>query len=83
MQLPPDPVALATPRCALPSTTVASPVSTDLLAALRAGSLTADALVATYCRRLYGRSGNFSEVAERTSLDRRTVKKHVQRLTEP
>ena len=46
------------------------------------GRVTADELVARYCQALYARSGNFSEVAARTGLDRRTVKKHVQRSTE-
>jgi DNA-binding NtrC family response regulator len=53
----------------------------DLVDALRRGALSADNLVAGYCRLLYARSGNFSEVAARTGLDRRTVKKHVQRMT--
>ena len=53
-----------------------------LTQAIEDGGVTADELVARYCQALYARSGNFSEVAARTGLDRRTVKKHVQRSTE-
>ncbi len=54
-----------------------------LLAAVAAGSLDAQGLVAGYCQVLYKRCGTYEEVARRTNLDRRTVKKHIeQRLTE-
>jgi DNA-binding NtrC family response regulator len=42
------------------------------------GLLTAHELVASYCALLYDRFGTYEEVARRTGLDRRTVKKHVQ-----
>ena len=42
-----------------------------------AGELPAGALVATYCRLLYKKLGTYEDVARRTGLDRRTVKKHV------
>ena len=42
-----------------------------------AGELGAGALVAMYCRLLYKRCGTYEEVARRTGLDRRTVKKHI------
>ena len=40
-------------------------------------SLTAKELVAKYCSDLYATYGNYGEVARRTGLDWRTVKKHV------
>jgi len=47
--------------------------------AIEAGSLTAKELVEKYCRDLYDLYGNYGEVARRTGLDWRTVKKNVQR----
>ncbi|OPZ25531.1 MAG: Transcriptional regulatory protein ZraR [Lentisphaerae bacterium ADurb.BinA184] len=44
---------------------------------IEAGRLDARALVARYCQLLYERSGNYGEVARRTGLDRRTVRKYV------
>lgn len=41
-------------------------------------SLDADGLLAGYCGLLYENSGNYEEVARKTKLDRRTVKKYVQ-----
>ena len=46
--------------------------------ALEAGNLTAKELVEKYCRDLYETYGNYGEVARRTGLDWRTVKKNVQ-----
>ena len=54
-----------------------------LLESMRAGSLTADELVGRYCSMLYQRNPNYSEVASRTGLDRRTVRKHMQRFAPP
>lgn len=45
--------------------------------AVEAGSLTAKELVEKYCRDLYDLYGNYGEVARRTGLDWRTVKKNV------
>ena len=45
--------------------------------ALESGTLTAKALVEKYCCDLYARYGNYGEVARRTGLDWRTVKKNV------
>ncbi|MCF7973412.1 MAG: sigma 54-interacting transcriptional regulator [Phycisphaerae bacterium] len=44
---------------------------------MRAGSLRAEDLVARYCKMLYQRLGTYEEVARRTDLDRRTVKRYV------
>lgn len=48
-----------------------------LLEGLDAGTLDAQGLLRGYCALLYGRCGTYEEVARRTGLDRRTVKKHV------
>lgn len=45
--------------------------------ALEAGDVDARTLVRDYCRLLYARHGTYEEVARRTGLDRRTVKRHV------
>jgi hypothetical protein len=42
-----------------------------------AGALDADALLTRYCAMLYRRVGTYEEVARRTGLDRRTVRKYV------
>ena len=44
---------------------------------LTRGELSAHELVTAYCHMLYQKYGKFEEVARRTSLDRRTVKKYV------
>ena len=49
----------------------------DLGAAMEAGSMDAETLLSTYCTLLYRRSGTYEEVARRTKLDRRTVKKYI------
>jgi transcriptional regulator with GAF, ATPase, and Fis domain len=48
------------------------------LAALARGDLTAKELMAGYCRMLFRLHGRYEEVARRTGLDWRTVKKHVE-----
>lgn len=45
---------------------------------IRSGQLDAQNLVSGYCHLLYQRHGTFEEVARRTRLDRRTVKKYIQ-----
>jgi DNA-binding NtrC family response regulator len=42
------------------------------------GTLNAQEILSAYCTLLYQRCGTYEEVARRTKLDRRTVKKHVQ-----
>ncbi|MDB6156034.1 MAG: response regulator receiver protein [Chthoniobacteraceae bacterium] len=49
----------------------------ELQAGVAAGSLDADALLSAYCALLYTRHGNLEEVARRTNLDRRTVKRYL------
>jgi DNA-binding NtrC family response regulator len=55
--------------------------SPDPMAALargiEGGTLSSQELLAAYCRLLHGRHGTYEEVARRTGLDRRTVKKYV------
>jgi transcriptional regulator of acetoin/glycerol metabolism len=46
--------------------------------AISAGNLTAGQLLANYCALLYQQHQNIEEVARRTQLDRRTVKKYLQ-----
>lgn len=48
-----------------------------LSAAVQSGNLTAKELVEQYCRELYQTYGNYGEVARRTGLDWRTVKKNI------
>lgn len=42
-----------------------------------AGRLDADAVLAGYCRQLYDELGSYEQVAIRTGLDRRTVRKYI------
>jgi len=48
-----------------------------LAISMEKGELDAQSLLRGYCQMLYGRFGNYGEVARRTKLDRRTVKKYV------
>jgi DNA-binding NtrC family response regulator len=50
----------------------------SLLEHLRAGSLSADELLARYCALLYRRLGTYAEVAKRTGLDPRTSRKYIE-----
>ena len=44
---------------------------------VRSGAYEARELLARYCALLYERLGTYEAVAQRTGLDRRTAKKHV------
>ena len=63
-----------------------SPESSDALTALvrgmEAGSLDASEVLSQYCALLHSQYGTYEEVARRTNLDRRTVKKYVQACRE-
>ena len=48
-----------------------------LLRDVRSGALDAQQLMARYCGMLYRQTGTYEEVARRTGLDRRTVRKYV------
>jgi transcriptional regulator with PAS, ATPase and Fis domain len=50
----------------------------SLAGEIDAGTLNARELLSRYCVLLYDRSGTIEEVARRTGLDRRTVKKYLQ-----
>ncbi|MFH1154355.1 MAG: sigma 54-interacting transcriptional regulator [Pseudomonadota bacterium] len=49
----------------------------ELLQGMAAGDINAADLVSKYCDLLYTRHGSYEEVARRTGLDRRTVKKYI------
>ena len=51
--------------------------ASQLASAVSAGKLDAAALLGAYCALLYERCGNLEEVARRTNLDRRTVKRYL------
>ncbi len=53
-------------------------INRELISGIEEGSIDAASLVSGYCRLLYQRYSNFEEVARRTGLDRRTVKKYIQ-----
>ena len=57
--------------------TVGRPTRSSWLAQAENGELNAGDLVSAYCRMLHDRFGTYEEVASRTGLDRRTVKKYV------
>jgi DNA-binding NtrC family response regulator len=54
-----------------------SDVESSLINGVKAGSLDAQKLLSCYCVLLYNRYGSYEEVARRTALDRRTVKKYI------
>jgi hypothetical protein len=60
------------------ATAVAAGPAATLHAAIDAGQVPARELLASYCRLLYARHGTYEEVARRTELDRRTVKRHIE-----
>ncbi len=54
-------------------------VREQLIAGIHAETLDADALLAGYCALLYQKTHNFEAVARLANLDRRTVKKYLQK----
>jgi DNA-binding NtrC family response regulator len=58
--------------------TVGSSLEDTLVSAINEGELQAKELLSRYCAVLYGRLGTFEDVARRTGLDRRTVKKYLE-----
>ena len=63
--------------CAPDSTSMETVASSGLPAAVEAGTLDARELTAEYCAHLYAKLGTYGDVARRTGLDWRTVKKHI------
>lgn len=60
-----------------PASSASSGPAGLLAARIERGELDADGLLAAYCRLLHERWGTYEEVARRTRLDRRTVKKYI------
>lgn len=56
---------------------VATDLRSKLMEGITSGDINIQSLVAGYCYLLYRRHGTFEEVARRTRLDRRTVKKYI------
>ncbi len=56
---------------------VAPDLRAKLLNGIEDGAYNAQELISDYCKLLHNRHGTYEEVARRTNLDRRTVKKHV------
>jgi transcriptional regulator of acetoin/glycerol metabolism len=56
---------------------VAPDLRGELIAGLDRGDMGADTLLSGYCVLLHERHGTIEEVARRTSLDRRTVKRYL------
>jgi DNA-binding NtrC family response regulator len=54
-------------------------LQTKLLSDVSSAALDAPELLAAYCTLLYRRFGTYEQVARKTKLDRRTVKKYIQR----
>lgn len=52
-------------------------VEDSLVTGIKEGSLNAQELLSHYCAILYDRHGSYEEVARKTALDRRTVKKYI------
>ncbi len=52
-------------------------VEDSLIAGVKEGSLDAQKMLSHYCVLLYDRYGSYEEVARKTAMDRRTVKKYI------
>ena len=60
---------------------VAPDLRTQLLRGIDDGELDADDVLSAYCTLLNERYGTYEEVARRTNLDRRTVKRYIQQTS--
>lgn len=70
---------LVTGQYAASSLPSSQDVKEHLIAGIQTESLDADALLAGYCTLLYQKTGNYEAVARLANLDRRTVKKYLQK----
>ncbi len=59
---------------------IKEPNEEDVSTALTQGNLSVQELTSLYCRRLFKRYGSYEDVAKRTGLNWRTVKKYVESL---
>ncbi len=59
-----------------------SNIEDEFLKKIRAGTLEVSELLNQYCTLLYTRFGTYEEVARRTGLDRRTVKKYLRNVVQ-
>jgi transcriptional regulator of acetoin/glycerol metabolism len=57
---------------------ITSNLEEEFIQNIQTGNLGARELLSQYCTFLYQRFGTYQEVARRTGLDRRTVKKYLQ-----
>ncbi len=64
-------------QVSMPEYSASNSIPSQLEEELRAGKLTIHELSKQYCEHLYGQFGTYQEVAKRTGLDRRTVKKYL------
>jgi DNA-binding NtrC family response regulator len=60
-----------------------APGEAGWVAALTRGELSAQEVLSGYCQQLFRCHGSYGEVARRTGLDWRTVKKHVESASGP
>ncbi len=67
-------------RPPLPADPTGGDAATRLAAAMREGTLTAEALLRRYCTLVYRQCGSYQEAARRLGLDRRTVRSKVEEL---
>ena len=69
---------LLTRRCSVEFEPVEEQGAEELWQRFQAGSLNARELLGCYCALLYRRLGSYEDVARRTGLDRRTVKRRIE-----
>jgi len=61
---------------------VSDDLRSKLLGDIDSGVLDAQGLLAAYCTLLYKRYGTYEQVSRKTNLDRRTVKKYIERYSQ-